>query len=66
MITRSMRSAIVGNLLRKAGLKSGDDVVKELTPYRIKKDTEDIQKLLDGIQSRMNPFDLEGDINLYC
>ena len=66
MITRSMRSAIVGNLLRKAGLKSGDDVVKELKPYRIKKDTEDIQKLLDGIQSRMNPFDLEGDINLYC
>ena len=66
MLTRSVRSAIVGNLLAKAGLKSPDDVVKELKPYRIKKDTEDLQKIVEGIESRMNPFQLETDANLYC
>ena len=66
MVTRSVRSAIVGNLMTKAGLKPPDDAVKELMPHRIKVDTEDMNKIIDGIQSRMNPFNLEGDDNLYC
>ena len=66
MVTRSVRSAIIGNLMAKARLKPPDDVVKELMPQRIRGDTEDMNKLISGIQSRMNRFDLEGDPNLYC
>ena len=46
MITRSMRSAIVSTLLHQAGLRSPDDVVKELKPYRIQKDNNDMKTLI--------------------
>ena len=36
MITRSARSAIIGCLLTKAGLKKTEDITKDLKPYRIK------------------------------
>ena len=65
MLTRSVRSVIVGKLLAKAGLKSPDDVMKELKPYRIKKDTEDLHTIIEGIESQINPFQLEADANLY-
>lgn len=66
MITRSARSAIVGALLLKAGLSTLEDTTKELKTYRIKKDTDDLNCLVDGIQTRMNPFTLDHDNNLYC
>jgi hypothetical protein len=65
MVTRSARSAIVGNLMSKAGLKSPEDITKELKPYRIKKDNEDLKKLIESIQNTMNPFTQEQDGNLY-
>ena len=37
-LTRFVRSAIVGNLFTKAGLRSADDVTQSLKPYRMKKD----------------------------
>ena len=65
MITRSTRSAIVSTLLHQAGLRSPDDVVKELKPYRIQKDNNDMKTLIEGIMSTMNPFGIEDDNNLY-
>ena len=66
MITRSARSAIIGCLLTKAGLKKTEDITKDLKPYRIKKDNDDLNRVVDGIVARMNPFDVEGDTNIYC
>ncbi len=66
MITRSARSAIIGCLLTKAGLNKTEDITKYLKPYRIKKDNDDLNRVVDGIVAHMNPFDVEGDTNLYC
>jgi hypothetical protein len=66
MVTRSARSAIVGALLMKADLKSLEDTSKELKPYRMLKDNADLKKLQECIKSRMNPFELEPNGNLYC
>ena len=66
MVTRSARSAIVGSLLLQAGLKSQEDVSKDLKPYRIQKDNDDLKKIQECIKSRMDPFDIEPDTNLYC
>ena len=66
IVTRSARSAIVGALLMKAGLKSAEDTTKELKPYRVQKDNNDLQKRVHAIKTRMNPFSLESDDNLYC
>ena len=57
---------MVGALLMKASLESTEDITKDLKPYWVKKDTEDLKKLNDGIQTRMNPFTLGADENLYC
>ena len=66
MVTRSVRSAIVGHLLSKAGLHTTEDITKTLKPHRIAKDNEDLQKVTDGIQNTMNPFTDASDDNLYC
>ena len=66
MMTRSVRSSIVNNLMNKAGLQSNEDITKELKPYRIKKDNEDLQKIIEGIKSTMNPFTQYPNENLYC
>ena len=56
MLTRGARSGIVGGLFEKAGLKTAEDVSKSLRPHRIKKDHEDLKKIMDGISNTMNPF----------
>ena len=66
MITRSVRSAIIGHLLSSAGLKSSEDVSKSLRPYQVVKDNEDPLKIIHAIQNTMNPFELEPEQNLYC
>ena len=50
----------------KAGLKSLEDISKDLKPYRIQKDNADLTKLQECIKSRMDPFELQPDTNLYC
>ena len=66
MMTKSVRSAVLGHLLTSCGMKSNEDVSKSLKPYRVKRDNEDLHKLVDGIQNTMNPFSQEKDDNLYC
>lgn len=66
MITMSIRSSIVSNLLLKAGLTAPEDVTKDLKTHRIARDHEDFQHIVKGIQSTMDPFIQEADDNLYC
>ena len=66
MLTRGARSGIVGGLFEKAGLKTAEYVSKSLRPHIIKKDNEDLKKIMDGISNTMNPFTQEPDENLYC
>ena len=67
MITRSVRSAIVGSPLCKTGLKAAEDAVKELKPFRVEMDNADLKRLTEGIEPTMNPFMPQfDDDNLYC
>jgi hypothetical protein len=66
MVTRSVRSSIVGSLLNLAGIASSEDITKDLKPHRIQKDHDDLLRLANGIQSTMNPFTQDVDANLYC
>ena len=66
MVTHSVRSAIVSSLLGKTGLKATEDSVQELKPSRIERDNADLTKLIEGIESTMNPFLPQfDDANLY-
>lgn len=66
MITRSAWSAIVGVLLEKPGLNIKEYVTKTLQPYRVRKDNEDMTKIITGIEQTVYPFHIEVDSNLYC
>ncbi len=66
MVTRCARSAIVGELMEKTGLKSKEDVSKELSPKRIQRDNADIQSIIDSIQRTMNPFTIQPTSELFC
>lgn len=67
MITRAARSRIVRNLFSKAVLSNSEDSTKELSHHRIKRDSDDLQTLVNGIVSMMNPFgDSVKDEIVYC
>ena len=67
MVTRSMRSVIVGQLLELAGMKKKEDVTQELKPYRVERDDEDLQKIISGIEATLYPFEHSASSeNLYC
>ena len=60
---RSERSAVVDQLLERAGIVSTEECAQEIKDSRIKRDATD---LLQTIDSRMNPFvDVSGEENLY-
>lgn len=64
-VTRFVRSAIVGNLLNKAGLKRAEDVTQNLKPHRVKKDRKDLDSLINRIENTMNPFSIAPREALY-
>ena len=67
MITCVIRSSIADYLLASAGMKSVEDSTQEVKPYRIDRDNGDLQKLISGTESTMNPFDEDtNDGSLYC
>ena len=55
-ITRSVRAAVVGELINKAGMYHGEETHKELGRSRVDRDHTDLQKLTDGILATSNPF----------
>jgi hypothetical protein len=64
-ITRSARSAVVGELLAKAGIQHTEDLHKELKKSRIERDNADLNKLVDGIGASRDPFSADSSTNLY-
>lgn len=66
MITRCVRSSIIGNLMQQAGLKKEEDISKELKPHKIIKNSNDLEDIINRIRTTMNPFNQELDENLYC
>ena len=67
MVTKTVRSAVVGDLLEKSGVIKTNDTSQELKPYRIKRDNNDLQKLVRGIEDTLNPFgEALSDENLCC
>ena len=64
-VTRIMRSAIVGHLLKLAGLTQQEDISWQLKANCIKHDNEDLKKLIKDIEETMNPFaEIANDSNL--
>lgn len=63
--TRSARSTMVGSLMTKAGLQQKEDVKKELKPSRVKRDHEDLTKIVEGIEACFNPFTGEKSEKLF-
>ena len=56
-ITRSARTAVVTELLEKAGIhRTEEELHKELRDSRVERDNKDISTLLDSIVSCGNPF----------
>ena len=47
MVTRSVRSELVGHLMNKSGLKPKPDVAQDLKPSRIQRDNADLRLLLE-------------------
>ncbi|MCG7875152.1 MAG: hypothetical protein N0C90_02335 [Candidatus Thiodiazotropha endolucinida] len=67
MVTRSVRSELVGHLMDKSGLKPKAAVVQELKPSRIQRDNSDLKKIITGIGATMDPFLVDfRDDKLYC
>ena len=56
----------VGHLLSQAGLGHQEESTKELSPARVVRDNKDLDKIIQGFETTLNPF-AEGsqDNNLY-
>ena len=61
----AQKGAIVSSLLEMAGLTIWEGIFQELKPYRIQRDNNYLQAVLEGIADTMNPFTVTDD-NLYC
>ena len=57
MITRSLRSEIVGRLLESSGIIKAPDSKHDLEEGRIKKDHRDIERIISALNSFSNPFE---------
>ena len=67
MITWTQRSTIVGSLLLKAGMVKQNEAHKELKPSRVRRDNEDLSKLIKGTCETMDPTGEDNaDEALYC
>ena len=56
MITKATRASFVTSLQEMTGLITKEDITAELRPRRIKRDNEDLQKIVHQICSTNNPF----------
>ena len=65
MITQSMRSAIIRQLLDMAGVKKTIDSPQDLSNHGTTRDNSDLNKIMQGIHSTLNSFENQ-DNNLYC
>ena len=56
MITKSTRASFISLIQEMAGLISKEDVTSELRERRIRRDNEDLQKIMKQIQDTNNPL----------
>ena len=49
-----------------SGLKSHEDTSKTLRSHRVTKDTDDLSKIIEGVNNTMNPFTIDADDGLFC
>lgn len=63
-VTKSSRAAIVNEALTMVGMGNSRDIKAELSPARIKKDNEDLQKVVKQIEDSINPFALDPSLPL--
>jgi len=55
----------VGTLLEMAGISHGEETSQELKPYRIKRDNDDLQAVVKGIDNTVDLF--QGNLpHIYC
>ena len=69
MITRSARSGIVGSLLEKAGLKTSENVTKDLRSHRVTNDNDELEQSDRWSEEYNEPIHAtsdDPDVNLYC
>lgn len=59
--SHSIRSAITSNILQQTGLRKNQDITADLEKNRIQKSTAQLNKLLEGIDQNLNPFDVSID-----
>ena len=43
-----------------------EGITQDLKPHRIKRDYDDLNKMLSSVQSTMNPFGVDPSDDLYC
>jgi hypothetical protein len=58
MLRKTDGSAVVNELLEKAGIQQTEDLHKELKQSRVEKDN-DLNTVMDGIKACSNPFSVE-------
>ena len=64
-VNRIMGNAIDGHLRDFAGLNRKEDISQQVKANHIKRDNEDLNRLIKGIQETMNPFaEIANDSNL--
>ena len=54
-----VRIEVLSEVLNKLNITTKEDVSQDLKPYRIMKNTWDLEKILRSIQENMNPFNEE-------
>ena len=66
-LTKSARTSIVSMLKAKCGMASSSEekIHNELKASRVKRDSDDLKKLIEGIQQSCNPFTEELSATLY-
>lgn len=56
MLTKSSRAAFIGLVQEMTGLTTKEDVTAELQPSRIRRDRDDLKKVMEHIKKSRNPF----------
>lgn len=58
-ITKFSRAAVIGEMMEMVGMNKANDCHSELSESRIRRDNNDLKKLIKSIQSSVNPFEMD-------
>ena len=63
-VTKSSRAALVNEALSMVAMGNARDTQTDLSPSRVRKDNEDLQKIIRQIESCVNPFVIDPSLPL--